>query len=81
MNNKKMPSIIVILKNKKICLQFFIFIYLHYALLSIKLEFLWALKSEEDFKKIFITNSCSYKISESVNFVRIDLLSSNVVSS
>ena len=81
MNNKKMPSIIVILKNKKICLQFFIFIYLHYALLSIKLEFLWALKSEEDFKKIFIINSCSYKISESVNFVRIDLLSSNVVSS
>ena len=54
MNNKKMPAIIVILKNKKICLQFFIFIYLHYALLSIRLEFLWALKSEEDFKNILI---------------------------
>ena len=49
MNNKKMPAKIVILKNKKICLQFFIFIYLYYALLSIRLEFLWALKSEEEF--------------------------------
>ena len=35
-----MPAIIVILKNKKICLHIFHFIYLHYALLSIRLEFL-----------------------------------------
>ena len=60
---------------------YFHFFYLQYALLSIKLEFLWALKSEEDFKKFFIINSSSYNISESVNFVCIDLLSSNVVSS
>ena len=80
-----MPVMVVILNNKRVCLYFFqVFLFLITSSTlyrSIKLEFLWALKSEEDFKKIFITNSCSYKISESVNFVRIDLLSSNVVSS
>ena len=41
MNEKKMPVMIVILKNKIVCLyfvQFFIFFYLQYALLSVKLD-------------------------------------------
>ena len=53
MNNNKMPVMIVYLKNKRVCLefvQFYIIFTSTYTLLSIKLEFLCALKAEEDLK-------------------------------